>query len=254
MDRYDAASYGDGFADVYDDWYADVTDVEATVRRVSKLAPNGAVLELGVGTGRIALALAAAGHRVAGVDSSEAMLNRLHQKPGAEQLEVLHADMAEGLPDGPFDLALATYNTIFNLTTEAAQLSCLKLVHGQVVPNGLLVLETFVADPEADAEPARVSPRTITADTVVLSVTQPGAEPQQLDGQFIHITASGIRLRPWSIRFLSPKQLDELCLRAGFSLISRWSDWHGRTMTADSAQQISVYQRIAVQDPTARSG
>ncbi|MFV1990992.1 MAG: class I SAM-dependent methyltransferase [Acidimicrobiales bacterium] len=243
MDRFTASSYGDGFADVYDEWYADVTDVQATVRCVAKLAPQGRVLELGAGTGRIALELAAK-HQVACVDSSQAMLNRLSQKPGAEKVTVLCADMAEQIPEGPFDLALATYNTFFSLACESAQLQCLRLVHEQLIPGGLLVLENFVPASGAESEPARVSPRSVTADEVILSVTQPGQEPQQLEGQFIQISEKGIRLRPWSIRFLRPDQLDDLCARSGFSLVHRWSDWHGRPMTEESAQQIAVYGRV----------
>ncbi|MFV1990039.1 MAG: class I SAM-dependent methyltransferase, partial [Acidimicrobiales bacterium] len=192
MDRFTASSYGDGFADVYDDWYADITDVQATVKCVAKLAPQGRVLELGVGTGRIALELLA-DHQVACVDSSHAMLDRLSRKPGAEKLTVVCADMAEAIPEGPFDLALATYNTFFSLASESAQLKCLRLVHEQLAPDGMLVLENFVPASDADSEPARVSPRSVTADEVILSVTQPGQEPQTLKGQFIQITEKGIR-------------------------------------------------------------
>ncbi|MEY2570667.1 MAG: hypothetical protein QOE63_1017, partial [Acidimicrobiaceae bacterium] len=94
VDGYTAASYGEGFADVYDDWYADVSDVDATVERIVAIAGGGRVLELGIGSGRLALPLAAQGIDVWGIDASPAMVDRLRAKPGGGALPVAIGDMA----------------------------------------------------------------------------------------------------------------------------------------------------------------
>ncbi|MDG1265716.1 MAG: class I SAM-dependent methyltransferase, partial [Ilumatobacter sp.] len=100
MRNYDSTSYGDAFADVYDEWYADVTDVAATVVRLVGLAgPGGRVLELGAGTGRLAAPMAVAGLDVVGIDSSAAMLARIPAQPGGKHVTALHGDMVRDLPD-----------------------------------------------------------------------------------------------------------------------------------------------------------
>ena len=125
MDGYDAGTYGQGFADVYDDWYGDVSDVDATVEGVLALLEGqgaGPVLELGVGTGRLALPLAGRGVEVVGVDASEEMLARLRAKPGADGVRAVHGDMAhlgDLALDGPFAVVFAAFNTFFNLTDAA---------------------------------------------------------------------------------------------------------------------------------------
>ncbi len=243
MKGYGPESYGDGFADVYDDWYPDVTDVQGTVACIAALAPAGHVVELGVGTGRIALPLLEAGLRVSGIDASAAMLRRLAEKPRAAEIDVVEGDMAEALPVGPFDCALATYNTFFNLTDTGAQERCLRLVFDALRPGGRLVLETFVVDDDPDGATAGVAPRTIEADRVVLSVSSRDPVEQVVDGQMVELSPAGIRMRPWSIRYRTPDQLDDLAAAAGFELEIRWSDWHGAAFDPEGPHQVVVYRR-----------
>ena len=133
MDGYSASTYGDRFADVYDDWYSDITDADATADLVAGLVEHVAdpsarsVLELGMGTGRLALPLQERGLRVIGVDASEAMLDQLRAKPGSDDIELHAADLSamDTLDLGPIGIALLAFNTLFNLTTETAQLACL---------------------------------------------------------------------------------------------------------------------------------
>ena len=124
------SAYGDAFADVYDDWYAGVSDVEGTVNTVRRLADGGPVLEIGIGTGRLALPLQETGVEIHGVDASEAMVERLRAKPGGAQIPVLVADASEQLPEvtGGFGVVLVAFNTFLNLTAEGAQERCLKLI------------------------------------------------------------------------------------------------------------------------------
>ena len=151
MQGYGADSYGEAFADVYDDWYATVTDIDATVTLATRLAaPAGSVLELGVGTGRLAIPMARAGLTVTGIDTSAAMLERLATADVGGSVTVVHGDMVDDLPDGPFDLALAAYNTLFNLVDDGAQQRCFAVVAERLAPGGSFVVEAFVPDAAED--------------------------------------------------------------------------------------------------------
>jgi len=251
MRGYDERSYGDGFADVYDDWYAEVTDVDATVRRMVALAGGGGrVLELGVGTGRLAVPMAAAGLRVVGVDSSQAMLDRLAERDAAGTVTVIHGDMVDDLPEGPFDAALVAYNTIFNILDGDGQQRCFDAVAARLRAGSAFVVEAFV--PDAD-RPARstsdVSVRSLATDHVVLSVSVDDPQHQRAEGQFVQFTESGgVRLRPWSIRWSTPEQLDAMAERAGLVLRYRTADMAGSPFTPDSEQHVSIYEKPEAAD------
>ena len=244
MRGYDSTTYGDGFADVYDEWYESVTDVHATVATTKRLAgPGGTVLELGVGTGRLAIPLAQAGLRVVGIDSSQAMLDQLHQRRSDDlDLDIVCGDMVSDLPDGPFDACLVAYNTIFNLLDSDDQYRCFAEVASRLASGGVFIVEAIV--PDADAEAGTdVTVRSMSADRVVLSVSdhQPGT--QRTSGQFIELTeAGGVRLRPWAIRWTLPSELDQMAEAAGLQLVERFGDMAGAEFDELSNQHVSVYR------------
>lgn len=245
MRGYHDESYGDGFADVYDDWYAGITDVEATATTLARLAGGGPVLELGVGTGRLAIPLAAKGVPVTGVDTSEAMLQRLRDKPEGASVTAVRGDMADGLPDGPFALVFVAYNTLFSLPTAARQQACFDAVAARLRPGGAFAVEAFVPDPDHDPG-GSVSVRSVQADRVVLSVSTADPVEQRAEGQYVDITeAGGVRLRPWSIRWATVGQLDEMAARAGLQLTDRWAGFDGSAFGEDSSRHVSVYRRPA---------
>lgn len=252
MEGYDASTYGDRFADVYDDWYADVTDAAACAARVAALAAErggGPVLELGVGSGRLALPLVERGLEVHGVDASAAMVARLRAKPGGDRVQVTVGDMAElPLVDPPaFSVVLVAFNTICNLATEDEQRACLARVSELLAPDGVAVVEAFVPrDDVGPAAEASVAPRRITADEVVLTVSQVDPERQTVSGQHVHLREDGIRLRPWHLRYLHPAQLDELAAGAGLGLVDRSAGWSGEPFTDASAVHVSTYRKVAV--------
>ena len=246
MDGYDDATYGDRFASVYDDWYEGITDADACASLVASLADlagdagGGPVLELGVGTGRLALPLSALGVHVVGVDSSAAMLAELAAKPGGAAVEGVLGDMAAPpLGDRTFAVVFVAYNTLFNLVDPAAQQRCLADAAGRLMPGGSLVVEAFVPAPGRVQE--AVSPRTITADRVVLSVSRTDPDRQEAMGQYVDITEAGIKLRPWHIRWSTPEQLDEMAASAGLVLADRWADWERTPFTAESPSHVSRY-------------
>ena len=244
MDGYGPDSYGEGMADVYDDWFGVVSDWRGAVMRLREWAHGGPVLELGVGTGRVAIPLAEAGVEVWGLDASPAMLERLRARPGGAAVRTVVGDMAELDVDAPsaFGLVCAVYNSFFNLTTEAAQRRCLERVHQVLAPGGHLVLEVAVLSSEGPDE--EVSVRTIEKDQVVLSVSRRHRATQTVAGQYVDISEGGIRLRPWQIRYLSPPQLDTLAADAGFELVGRWRGWREQEFDDRSDRHVSLYRPI----------
>lgn len=244
MRGYNSDSYGDGFADVYDDWYSNVTDVDATVARMVELAcAGGRVLELGVGTGRLAVPMAQAGLTVTGVDSSAAMLEQLTRRDPANTVVAVHGDMVDDLPPGPFDAALVAYNTIFNLPDEARQREFFDVVAQRLRPGGAFVVEADVPD-TSNGQGSVVALRSMTVNQVVLSVSEQWPDEQRASGQFIQLSEEGgVRLRPWSIRWASPDQLDNMATAAGLTLESRWDDMARTTYDEQHGRHVSTYRK-----------
>ena len=241
---YTASSYGDGFADVYDDWYTDVSDIKATVNAVDALADGGAVLELGIGTGRLALPLAERGVAVTGVDASPAMLAALRAKPGAEVLELVEADMADpGLAGRSYAVAFAAFNTFFNLTDTAAQESCFAAMAACLRPGGCFAIEGFVPPVDGMSD-GGMSVRDIAVDRAVLTISQHDSTNQVITGQHVDISEAGIRMRPWMMHYRTPTQLDAAASTAGFMLESRTADWQGSSFDSQSETHVSVYRLV----------
>lgn len=242
MDDYRPETYGESFADVYDEWYGDVSDVDATVAGVARLAEGGPVLELGVGTGRLAIPLAATGLEVVGVDASPAMLTRLAAKPGGDRVRTIEADMATLRTDPDhFAVAFAAFNTFFNLTDDDAQAACVASLAAALRPGGCVAIEGFV--PPADGlNDGGVSVRDLTVQRAVLSLSKHDAGAQVIRGQHVDITADGITMRPWMLHYRTPSQLDELFSDHGFSLESRSADWAGAPYLVASETHVSVYR------------
>jgi SAM-dependent methyltransferase len=249
----DPARYGDAFADVYDDWYDESFDTASTVAALAALAGDGPLLELGVGTGRLAIPLADRGLPVVGVDASAAMLDRLAAKDGGGAVHAVLADMAH-LPDlhalahpasqglGPgFSLVFAAYNTFLNLDTEEAQRACLRRCAELLAEGGTVAIEAFVP---VDGDVARTSldVRSVTLDAVVLTATEVDVDNQLVTGQHVEIGVGGVRLRPWRVRYLHPGQLDALAAACGLALLDRWGGWDRRPFDDDSNTHVSLYR------------
>lgn len=247
MEGYDETTYGEAFADVYDEWYRGISDVDSTVADLLELAGAGPVLELGVGTGRLAIPLAAAGRQrglhVMGIDTSAAMLARLAERDPWGLVDVRPGDMASGLPDGPFALVFVAFNTIFNLTADGEQAACFVAVAARLSPGGRFVVEAFVPDVARRGE--NISIRSMTAERVVLSLSMHDPDAQRAAGQFVELSeAGGVRLRPWSIRYATPEQLDAMALGAGLTLERRWEAFGGAPFDTESSRHVSVYRKM----------
>ena len=241
MRGYGPATYGDGFADVYDDWYADVSPPDATARFLAERT-SGPVLELGSGTGRLAGPLRAAGVPVVGLDASTAMLAR--SRGAHPDVPVVGADMAE-LPvrDAGFAAVLVAFNTLFNLATAAGQRRCLTEARRALAPDGFVVVEAFVPGAGASEATDRVDVVRLDADVVVLRVSRTDPERGTVAGHHVELRDDApVRLRPWQVRFTSPDELDRMAATAGLVLDERVEDWTGAPFDADSGAHVSVYR------------
>ncbi len=251
MHGYDPATYGDRFADIYDDWYPDPEGTDAAVAAIRGwTAPGDAILELGVGTGRLAIPLAAAGRLVWGIDSSAAMIDQLAAKAGGNLVTTTVGDMGADLPPGPFHLVFVALNTFFGLPTAEAQAACFGTVASRLRLGGRFVIEAFV--PATEAMPAgaamgssdRIEVRSMTVDTVVLSISRFDADDQRAEGHHVELRhGMPVILRPWAVRYSTPDQLDAMAAAACLTLESRCGSWTGEPFSDTSTHHLSVYRR-----------
>ena len=247
MDGYTARTYGDAFADVYDDWYGDVGDPGATAATLVELAAGAPVLELGVGSGRLAVPIADAGVEVWGIESSPAMLDRLAERAGAPRVHAVLGDMADpaaalaGSSPPPFGVVVAAFNTFFLLASDDAQAACLRSAATLLAPGGVVVIECFVPGPPPAAVERVLEPSRVAVDHVVLTATEHDPATQLVRGQHVELRESGIRLRPWVLRYATPAQLDDLAARAGLRLVERWGGWDRHPLGDEDAMHVTVY-------------
>jgi SAM-dependent methyltransferase len=244
MQGYDAETYGEVWADAYDAFYADPlgADTEAAVAFLAGIAREGRALELGVGTGRVAIPLAERGIEVHGIDASERMLERLAAKPGGDRVQVTVGDFAEvAVGDATFDLVFVVFNTFFALGGQEEQVRCFANVAHRLAPGGAFVVEAFVPDlARFDAGQTMRATR-VEGDAVALEASRHDRAAQTVLSQHLDVTEQGIRLRPTFLRYCWPSELDLMARLAGLSLRGRWADWNGTPFTASSGRHISVY-------------
>ena len=237
--------FGASVAPRYDDAHGEMFDpsvVDPAVDFLAELAGDGAALELGIGTGRIALPLAMRGVRVHGIELSRAMVEQLHAKPGSDALEVTIGDFATTTVDGVFSLAYLVFNTINNLTTQDAQVACFRNVAAHLRPGGCFVIEVGV--------PAlRRLPYGETFHAFHLSETHVGIDEYDVANQGLvshHYSAVGETFERRSIpfRYVWPSELDLMARLAGMTLRERWSSWQREPFDSESRKHISVWETL----------
>jgi SAM-dependent methyltransferase len=243
MAEYAPDTYGNCAALFYDAWVATRVDstTQPAVAFLAELAGDGAALELGVGTGRVALPLATRGARVHGIDSSEAMVAQLRAKPGGAEIQVAFGDFADVAVDGTFRLIYVVFNTFFALLSQDDQLRCFRNVAAHLEPGGRFVIEAFVPDPTLYDRNQRLSTTRIEVDRVQLDAAHYDPVEQKVTSQHILIGKEGIVLLPVQLRFAWPSELDLMARLAGLKLEARFGGWQGEAFTAASASHISVY-------------
>jgi SAM-dependent methyltransferase len=246
MQGYRPQTYGDEIAEVYDEWlpggYSEQAGIDAA-GFLADLVPGGRALELGIGTGRVALPLAARGVDVHGIDASESMVAKLRDKPGGAGLPVTIGDFAEVPADGEFDLVYVVFNTFFALLTQEDQIRCAGNVAARLRPGGRFVIEAFVPDLGRFNREQLVGANLVGLDRVRVEVTQHDRLAQTVSSQHLLIGTGGIQLYPVRLRYCWPSELNLICRLADLHLTDRYAGWHREPFNAASGSHISVYTR-----------
>lgn len=240
MSEYGAATYGDGIAEVYDAWYGR-GDTGPMVNRLAHLTEGGSALELGIGTGRVALPLAARGVEVHGIDASEAMLDRLRAKEGADNLSLIQGDFADFELGRRFDLVYVVFNTLFSLGDQESQVRCFRAVADHLAPGGRFLLECFVPDLGRFDRGQRLAVTDIEAEGVRLEASLHDPVRQKVKARVITLTEAGSRFYPLQARYCWPSELDLMARLADLRLEHRWGGWNAEPFTAASGSHVSVY-------------
>ncbi len=241
LDLHRADAYGRSFADVYERWYDGVSDARATARFVAERCGTGPVVEVGVGSGRLAVPLTEAGCAVIGVDASAPMLDRCPRAPG---LTLVRADMRALPLAGPIAGALIAFNTLFNLSSEAEQLGLLHQLRAMLANDGVLIVEALDLSALLSGPSDSIGVRTATDSGVVVSATQLDSRLQTVCGQHLEIDNQGISIRPWRLRWLTPSQLDAMAAGVALALLERFGGWTEEPFTDQSDTHVSVYGPI----------
>lgn len=204
-------------------------------------------MELGVGTGRVALPLAARGTAVTGIDASERMLARLRAKPGGDAVRTVIGDLAEASgPGGPFALVYVVFNTFFMLLDQETQVRCFASVAAALRPGGLFVIEAFVPDQSRYDHGQRVDVVELTETSAKIDLAIHDAATQRVRGRHLFFAGSDVKHGfPLDLRYAWPSELTLMGRLAGLELSERWGDWSGQAFTATSAGHVSVWRKPA---------
>ena len=239
--------YGEYIADRYDDLVSiGSTDADNAVAFLAARAEGGRVLELGVGTGRLAVPLARLGCAVTGIDSSPAMLVRLKLADPEGLVDARLGSMAEFDVGGPFDLAFAACSTLYFLRTSAEQRGCLAAVSRHLRAGGRMVVEGFVPKPGFESSPPAVylSRSDLPGPGLMIAGAAHSWIGQRLTGAKVHLGPDGLHLYPYDLRYLWPSELDLMAELCGLRLEARYADFHEHPLTERDDWYISVYQKL----------
>lgn len=236
--------FGEGVARRYDESSADMflpgmVDTVADV--LADLAAGGTALELGIGTGRIALPLAQRGVKVRGIDLSRAMVARLRAKPGGGSIDVTIGDFATTRVPDSFSLVYSVFNTITNLTSQETQVACFRNVAGHLAPGGRFVVEVEIPEirklpPGHKIVPLYTSPTQWAFDVYDLST-------QSMTSNYVEVANGRGESQSIPFRYVWPAELDLMAQLAGLRLSTRWGGWTRHPFTHESTKHVSVYEK-----------
>jgi SAM-dependent methyltransferase len=243
--------YDDRRAELYDDRFRERFDEaeEAAAFLAGLERPPGPVLELGIGTGRLALPLVARGVDVHGVDASPAMVARLRSKPGGDRIPVTIGDFAAvaSLVVERFSLVFLAFNTLFELGSQDEQVRCFCGVAERLLPGGLFVVESVAPDLSNAGDGIAVV--AVEDGAVRLQDTSHDPLAQVVTGETVTVTDAGTDRWPWSIRYATVPEIDLMARLAGLRLRERHGGWNGEPFTATSARHVSVYELVTLDRP-----
>ncbi|XTZ15700.1 class I SAM-dependent methyltransferase [Micromonospora echinospora] len=243
MLTWEPSSYGDVWADEYDIRFAGVTDTGLAVAALFELAGDGPVLELGPGTGRLSIPLADAGLEVHGVEASAKMVAKILGKPGGEDLQLTQASFENFALGREFSLIFVSCNTLFDLPTQQAQLSCIRSSSRHLRPDGAFVIEASVPWQMVKAASGIPTVLTLGEASAVVQAVLHSPKDQQLFKQRVTLDQNTVRYGPVRNRYIWPSELDLMAQIAGLELQDRWSGWEYGDFTDDSTGHVSVYRK-----------
>jgi SAM-dependent methyltransferase len=235
----DPASYGDTWASIYDEAHSHF-DPTAAVEMLAQLAGTGKALELGIGTGRVAIPLAARGVAVQGIESSQAMIDRMRAKSGGADVPVTLGDFTDVAVEGEFALVFVVSSTLYGLPTQSAQVACVRSVAARLAPGGVFVVEGFVPDPARFNANQRVQVHRVEPTGLELLVARHDPVEQRVVSQHAVAGPQGIQLFPVEVRYVWPSELDLMAQLAGLRLRERWADWRRAPYTGNGGH-VSIY-------------
>ena len=232
--------FGPEVAEQYDEFVRGDEDDAADF--LAALAGDRPALELAIGNGRIALPLLERGVEVAGVDSSQPMLDLIGRHPRGHEVRVVLGDMTTDAPEGSYGLVFLVYNTIGNVLTQEGQVAVFRNAASRLTDDGVFVVENLAPWGTAPAKQS-VEVSEIGADEVVIDAKRYDRATQRLWESRLRISSEGIRSEPMELRLVGPAELDLMAQLAGLRLHARYGGWHREPFTSESTHHVSVYGR-----------
>jgi SAM-dependent methyltransferase len=242
----DDGYFGERVAARYDESSAEMFDpavVGPVVDVLAELARDGRALEFGIGTGRVALPLARRGVPVHGIELSKAMVAQLRAKPGGDDIGVTIGDFATATVDATFSVAYLVFNTIGNLTTQAAQVACFSNAAAHLEPGGCFVIEVGV--PALQWLPPGETARVFHISETRWGIDEYDVAAQGLRSHHFEVVDGNVQHFSVPFRYVWPSELDLMAQLAGMTLRERWSDWSREPFTSDSHKHVSVWEKTA---------
>jgi SAM-dependent methyltransferase len=236
--------YGERWAEIYDQHPSHPTaeDAEPAADLLGRLASGEPALELGIGTGRVALPLADRGTAVSGIDASPAMLEKLRRKPRAERIQAVVGDIRDHHLPGRFGLVYAVFNTVLMVPTQAGQVACFRNAARHLDPGGHFVVEAFIPEFPKLALTESTQVRSVDDGGAWLLGMRHDAVAQLIFTEAIRIDANGLQRYPIALRYAWPAELDLMAELAGFELVDRHGGWRGEPFVAGSRNHVSIYR------------
>lgn len=239
---FDPSEYGRRNASSYDDLHVDLSP-DSAVAVIAGYAAGGAVLEFGIGTGRIALPLAATGLRVDGIDGSPEMIEQLRGRPGGSALRVEIGDFSTTTTGRQYTVVVLAFDTINALPTQEAQVQTFRNAAAHLEPSGVFLVENWVPDVAGFHSGRAVRAHELAEGRVLIEVAELHRAEQRISATRLAFTADGVRLLPVNHRYVWPAELDLMARLAGLRLEERWQDWDRAAFTDDSTTYVAVYRK-----------
>ncbi len=247
-DDYGPWTYGDRIAEVYDEWTEQMDPAPVVTLLAELVREGGRALELGIGTGRVALPLARLGVHVEGIEASLAMLAKLRAKEGGASIAVTIGDFADVAVEGAFALVYVPFTTFFGLPSQREQLRCLVNVAAHLEAGGHFVLDAFVPDPSRFVDHQSVHFQGYAGSGVRLDVARHDPVDQRIESAHVVLGEDGIKIYPVHLRYAWPAELDAMAVASGLEPVARYQDYMKAPFGPDSSSHVSVYRRPHADD------